>query len=173
MSYATTRNVADYCPGLLEDGQFTITTRPSKDAVTRFLNAGYSIINARLGAAGYSTPVDSSAAIYNQLVDLESLYGAARAESVRMTARVAVTERTRAQYFMTEFEKGLDKLVATDLSGAGATKTSRMYAGGISKSDKSSVESDTDRVPGRFNRGMWRHDGTSRPSLTSTDEESA
>jgi hypothetical protein len=173
MTYAAASNVAEYCPGLLDDGRFTVTTRPSKAAVERFLSAGYAIINTRLGAAGYSTPLDSSADVYDQLVDLESLYGAARAESVRMTARVAVTERTRAQYFMDQFEKGLASLVETDLSGAGATKTSRMYAGGISVSDKKSVKADTDRVAPRFSRGQWRHAGTSRPSGDATDDESS
>jgi hypothetical protein len=173
MTYAAASNVAEYCPGLLDDGRFTTTTRPTEAAVTRFLSAGYAIINARLNAAKYTTPVDSSAAIYDQVVDLESLYGAARAESVRMTARVAVTERTRAQYFMDQFEKGLERLATMNLSDSGITRTSRMYAGGISVSDKTSVSGDGDRVEPRFERGQWRHSGTSRPSAAVTDDESA
>jgi hypothetical protein len=89
-----------------------------------------------------------------------------------MTARVAATERTRSQMFMDQFNNGLDALVAMDLSRAGVSSQSRLYAGGISQSNKDAVAADTDRVPSRFNRGQFRHAGTQRPSSSADDEES-
>jgi hypothetical protein len=46
-------------------------------------------------------------------------------------------------------------LVEMDLSRTGVTQTSVAYAGGISRSDVSSVESNTDRVKPRFTRGRF------------------
>lgn len=172
MSYAAASNVADYTPGLLDDGNFTSTTMPSKAAVESFLSSGCAIIESKLQARGYSIPVPGNSVIYTRVKQLETWYGAAEAESVRMTARVAVTERTRAQFFATKFEKGLDKLLDEDLSRAGLSHTSKAYAGGISRSDKDAVEADTDRVAPRFERDQFRHEGAESPRGKDIDQES-
>ena len=176
MAYAAASNVAEYTPGLLEGGDnFTSSTKPTKTAVNRFVDAGYAIINGRLEGAGYSTPVAATATIYEQLVDLNSLYAAGRAEMVRMTARTAATERTRSQMFMDQFNSGMDALLKMNLARAGATRASAgaLYVGGISSSDKDARNADTDRVKPRFNRGQWRASGTARPSGTdSVSDES-
>jgi hypothetical protein len=168
--YSAASIVADYTPGLLEDGNFTATTTPSKTAVERFLSAGCSLIHGRLQAVGYTTPVPSTAAVYDQIIDLETLYAVSRAEMVRMTARVVAGERTRSQIFADMFNKGLDQLLKMDLSRAGVTHAStKMYAGGISESDKTSVDDETDRVEPRFKRDQFRHSGTNRPGSVEGD----
>jgi len=173
MSYATTANVAAYCSNLLDGGadDFTQTSRPTKTQVTRFLSAGYSLINARLSAAGYSAPITDGTDAYDFASDLEALYAAGRAEMVRQTARTAATERTRSQMFMDQFNNGLDMLMKMDLSRAGVGHTSGLYAGGISQSNKSAIKADSDRVKPRFERDQFRHSGTARPSYTSDDED--
>jgi hypothetical protein len=68
------------------------------------------------------------------------------------------------------FNKGLDQLLKMDLSRAGVTHAStKMYAGGISESDKTSVDDETDRVEPRFKRDQFRHSGTNRPSAAGSD----
>lgn len=174
MAYASASDVAAYTPGLLDDGEFTATSRPSRDDVARYLTAGDALIDTTLAGAGYSTPVGAAATVYNFVIDLSALYAAARAETTRLSARVAATERTRAQVLMEEFNNGLDMLVDQDLSRSGLTRaaTGKLYAGGISKADKKSVEGDTDRVVPRFERGQFRYSDTQTPGGTTTDTES-
>ena len=170
--YSAASLVADYTPHLLENGalNFTNTSRPTKAAVERFLSAGCAIIHTRLQSAGYNVPVDPSTSVYEQVVELETLYGVSRAEMVRMTARVAANERTRSQMFSTMFNQGLDALMKTDLSeadvGHGGTQ---LYSRGISSSDKSAVDGDGDRVAPRFRRDQFRHSGTNRPGAVGSD----
>jgi hypothetical protein len=172
VSYAAASDVADYTPGLLPDGNFTTTTIPNKAAVERFLSAGCAMIETQLQAAGYGVPVPSNSRVYDQVVDLEALYAAGRAETVRMTSRVAATERTRGQFFNKLFQDGLGELLEMDLSRAGLSPISKAYAGGISVSDKESAEDDGDRVKPRFERDQFRHEGVDRPSGKDVDEES-
>lgn len=172
MAYASASDVAIYTPQLLDDGNFTLSTMPSKTAVERFLSAGCALIEGRLNAAGYSVPVGGGAAVYDQISDLNAIYAAGRAEMVRMTARVAATERTRSQMFMEQFNNGMDALLSMDLSRAGLSVAQKSgYVGGISVSDKDAVEANVDRVGSRFKRGQFRVSGTQRPSQSSSDNE--
>jgi len=174
MAYASASDVAAYTPGLLDDGEFTSAGKPTRDDVARYLTAGDALIDTRLGAAGYSVPIGTGATVYNFVVDLSALYAAARAEMARLTARVSPTERTRASVLMEEFNAGLEMLVSMDLSRSGVARasTGKLYVGGISKADKKSVESDTDRVVPRFERGQFRYTDTVTPGGTTTDTES-
>ena len=76
-------------------------------------------------------------------------------------------ERTRADMFKRDFEWHLDLLLGLDLSRAGVSQVSQAYAGGISKSDKSTVEADTDRMTPRFSRGMYDNAEALRPGPSS------
>ena len=172
MSYAAASDVAQYTPGLLDSGHdnFTARSRPTKKAVERFLSAGCALIEGRIQMAGFDIPVPGAAAIYDTVVDLESMYAAGRAEMVRMSSRVAATERTRYQMFFDQFNKGLDMLMKGDLSRAGVSgMSSDVYIGGISESDIDTVDSDSDRVKPRFDRGQFRNPGTDQPSKSSTE----
>ena len=174
MSYASASDVAAYTPNLTgEYDNFTNTTKPTKTHVDRFLSAACGLIEGRIAAAGYSVPVPTSSYVYDQVSDLAALYAAGRAEMVRMTARVAATERTRSQMFMSQFNTGMDMLLKMDLSRAGLSMlgVGATNAGGISQADKDSKENDIDRVAGRFTRGQFRATGTQRPSQTVSDDE--
>lgn len=175
MAYASASDVAAYTPGLLQDGSFTETSHPTETAVEGYLDAGAALIDGRLSGAGYSTPVGSDATVYSYLTDLNALYAAGRAEMVRMTARVAATERSRSQQFMDQFNNGLDALLKMNLTGAGLSLSSggTLYVGGISVADKEARNADTDRVQGRFSRGQFRVAGTQRPAARSDDDESS
>lgn len=176
MAYTSASNVAAYTPELLSgQGNFTSSTKPSKDAVERWIDDGAALIDGRLAAAGYSTPVGSDATVYNYIRDLNELYAAGRAEMVRMTARVAATERSRSQQFMDQFNNGLDALLKMNLARAGLTLSSEglPYIGGVSVSGKDAVNADSDRVMPRFNRGQFRVAGTQRPSGSHSDDESS
>jgi len=132
--------------------------------VQRWLDRGAAVIDSRLASKGYGTPVGSSATVYDQITDLNAMYAAAKAESTRMTARVAVTERTRSQMFQSDFEKQLGKLLAMDLSQAGVGHTSQIKQTGVSDSAKDAIEDDSDRVTPRFKRGQFNISGATRPS---------
>lgn len=170
MTYATLEDVAAYVPTTGDNGTYTADTKPTKAQVERFLNRGYSSINAALAAAGYSTPVSSDATVYDELTDLEALYAAARVELVRLSSRYGAEERTRSSALKKEFTDGLAALLKRDLSRAGATHTSKLTMTGWKESEKESVESDTDRVEPRFKRGQFRYSGTQRPGGSSDDD---
>lgn len=163
MSYSSVSDVAAYCPGLTDSsGSFTATSRPPATAVERFLSSGCALIETSLNAAGYSTPVPTTATVYDYVVDLEATYGAARAETSRRVGRISADERTRARMFMDDFKAGLKDLVAMNLDQAGLSVSGAgmLYAGGISRDDKRTVREDSDRVVPRFSRDLLRHPGT-------------
>lgn len=171
MTYGSASGVASYTPNLVgEELTFTKTTIPTDTQVERWLSAGYALINGRLAGRGYGMPVPQAATVYSLVVDLEELYAAARAESARMSARIGPDERTRSQMFMQQFKDGMKELLSMDLSRAGLSHTGKLYAGGISKSDKDAVDADADRVQPRFKRGMWRVPGEVRPGGGDDDE---
>lgn len=173
MSYSATSDVAAYVPNLIDGAaDFDATTRPTKAVVENFLSSGCAIIESELQTGGYAVPVPGNSTVRISIKQLETWYGVAEAESVRSTARVAATDRTRAQFFAAKFEKGLDKLLSRDLSRAGLSHTSKLYAGGISVSDKETVEDDTDRVAPRFERDQFRIEGADRPRGKKIDQES-
>jgi len=161
--YASASNVAGYCRSLLGSAQtFDATTSPASSHVDGWLAAGYSKINAYLSGSGYAIPIAPTAAIYDELVDLNALYAAARAELSRVGVVINIGERLRGKIFMDMFYEGINSLGQMDLTAMGATKSSTMspYAGGISISDKDTYESDIDRVKPRFYRGMHDFPGT-------------
>jgi hypothetical protein len=172
MTYASASDVALYCPEPLGEGQeFSDTSAPTLEQVNRFLAMGYSRINGALAAYGYTVPVSSGADVYDQLTDLEALYAAARVQLARMSARLGPDERGKSEVLMGQFRKDLDALLKIDLSRAGLTPTSKLYAGGISVSDKESVAGDSDRVKPRFERGQFRYPGAAGPTGTAEDDE--
>ena len=174
MAYAATSDVAPYVRNVVGSGEteFSASTSPTAVMVQAALSSGCAIIHTKLAAAGYGVPVPTTAAVYGMIVQLNTWYGVSEAESVRMTARVSATERTRAQYWRDRFNKELGDLLKSDLSQAGLSHNSFVYAGGISQSDKDAVESDTDRVTPRFERNQFRYTGTDRPNTAGDDTTS-
>lgn len=173
MAYASASDVAAYMPSSLNEktNNFTPTTSPTRALVEIALSSGCAIIETALAEKGYGVPVGATSLLYSRVVNLNTLYAVAEGESVRMSARVAVTERTRSQMFEKRFNDGLAALLKGDLSRAGVAHTSQTSIGGISKSDKKSAESDTDRVEPRFERGQFNIPGSVRPSGRDSDNE--
>lgn len=159
MAYASASDVYAYTHALIAPATapgFTTTTCPTLAEVTVWLSSGCSVINARLGSLGYGA-IPTTSAAYDLAVAANALYGAWMAERSRVNARVSADERTRADMFKRDFEFHLNQLVELDLSRMGVSRVSGVYMGGISVSDKTSVENNTDRVAPRFKRGMNRN----------------
>jgi hypothetical protein len=99
------------------------------------------------------------------VTQINALYGAWHAERSRINARVSSDERTRADMFKRDFDTLLEDLLGMDLTllGISRLQTTRVYAGGIRKSDKQTNESNTDIVQSRFKRGDF-----SNPDAPST-----
>ena len=173
MTYSSASDVALYCPEVIGDGSsFSDITEPTVTQVQRFQDMAYSRINTALAAKGYSTPVGSTATVYDELVDLEAVFAAARVQMSRMSSRLGPNERSKSQVLMKDFDDRLKVLVARDLSRAGVGATTKLYAGGISKSDKTDVEGDTDRVTPRFKAGQFDYPGSQKPNGSGATEQS-
>lgn len=141
---------------------------PASAALKDYQSAGSSLINSRLNALGYAAPAGSSAEIYPFLGQLEVFFIVWQAEAARSSPRTATGERTRADMFRKMFQDGLDLLGTMDLSRSGLSleSTADWYIGGISVSEKSAVESDTDRIPTRFGRGQFENDAVRQPTAS-------
>ena len=162
MPYSTCARCADLIPNIL-DGASDFNNlgsqiRPTCDALIRFMSSGCALIETKLYSLGY-TPATGTA-MDDFLADLESLYVAFRAEQVRGSPRTAQGERTRADMFRRAFDDGLKQLESMDLTRLGLAHDARWYVGGISESERDSVQSDTDRVDPRFGRGQFDNPDT-------------
>ena len=175
MSYASASDVSLYCPEIIAVGsEFEDDTGPTRSQVIGWLDRGYSEINARLAAEGYSTPVPTAATAYNAFVDLEALWAAAHVQLARMSSRLGPDERSKAQMYMEWFDKRFEKLLSKDLTRAGLSRSGAgaLFVGGISEASKKGYEDDTDRVAPRFRRDQFRAAGVQAPMGVAVDAES-
>lgn len=117
-SYGSTTGVGALVPAIGLSG----STTPTTTQVTTWLEQGYSIINRRLTASGYSTPVDSSAAVYAELTSLNELYAAAWALRVRAMDSLTGTPENRSDEWINEFWRRLEELAGSDLTQSGVTQ---------------------------------------------------
>ena len=158
MAYASASDVASLTKNLVGGASsFDTSTSPTGTQVNQWLSSGCAIINTVIGSMGYGAIPESSEA-YGMVRDCNALFGAWRAELSRTNARTQPGERGRADFFKKAWDDCLDELKELDLSALGVPQTrtaGRVYAGGISKADKASVEGDSDRVTPRFRRGMF------------------
>ena len=159
-AYATPSDVAALCRNLLGSAStFETSTSPTLASVNTWLSSGCSIIEAKINNLAYATPIVATATLYGWLVDLNTLYAAARAEMSRSNVVLSPGERTRGQVFDDMFWKQLKQLETMNLEMLGGVRSGLLsavgvYAGGISEADRATVESDTDRTVPRFTRGM-------------------
>ena len=167
MAYASASDVAALCRNLANGGStFDATTCPTGTQVNVWLTTGCAVINAHVSALGYTPPLTGDAGEVAQQAN--ACYAAWFAERSRHNARTSADERTRAEMFKKDFDELMKVIAALDLGRLGAEQTSVAYAGGISVSDKETVESDTDRVSPRFFRGMF----SNPEALTASDSAS-
>lgn len=174
MSYASASDVSLYCPEIVATGaEFEDDTGPTRPQVIGWLDRGYSEINTRLEAAGYSTPVTTAATAYNAFVDLEALWAAAHVQLARMSSRLGPDERSKAQMYIDWFNDRFEKLLSKDLTRAGLTRSSAgaLFVGGISEASKDAYEDDADRVAPRFKRDQFRAAGAEAPAGAALDAE--
>jgi len=173
MSYGTASGVAMYCRNLLgSQTTWTISTCPTKKQVDDFLSDGCAVIETTLNSRGYCTPVASTTNAYGWLSRLEELWAAAHAEFHRTNLTLSPGERTRGQVFYEMFWDEFDRMLKIDLSQAGLSKSTtggNIYIGGISVSEKQSIESNTDLLSPRFFRDVNRIPRTLRPKPSTTE----
>ena len=157
MAYSTCERAAALIPNVLNGASnyagLADTIVPGSAALVSFHSSGCSIIEATMTARGFAPATGTG--LDDWLADLEATYVAMRAEQARGSPRTAPGERTRAQQFKSAFNDGIKKLKSMDLSRLGFAYTSALYVGGISSAEKTSVESNTDRVEPRFSRGQF------------------
>lgn len=164
MAYCSASDVGILCQNLLgRADDFDSSTSPTLTAVSMWLSTGCAVINAQVKANGYSTPIPISSDAYDVARQANALYGAWMAERSRLNTRTAADERTRADMFRKDFEAMMKILLSLDMSELDVTQTSKIYAGGISVSDKDAIEADTDRVQPRFSRGMFSNPSAIEP----------
>ena len=166
MGYCAASDVSSLTRNLIGGASeltFTTTTCPTLAQVNVWISTGCAVIDSRLAGEGYDT-IPSTAPAYGVAQQANACYAAWFAERSRQNARTTADERTRADLFKEDFDDLMDILLSMDLSRSGVTQTSRAYAGGISVSDKRTVESDGDRVRPRFSRGMYRNKEALQPS---------
>jgi hypothetical protein len=158
MAYASASDVYMLTPALvLPASGFDVSTCPTLTQVNSWLSAGSAIIDSTLYTAGLN-PIPAGAASYPLATQVNALFGAWMAERSKSNAIISATERQRADLFKKDFTDLLAVLSGMDLSRAGVPEaSSRVYAGGISQSDKQTAAANTDRVPTRFSRGMGRN----------------
>lgn len=173
MAYAAASDVASYTQNILgSENQFNTSTSPVMHRVTQWLSSGCAVLETHLNQKGYSTPVASGTVAYDWLRDLNALYAAARVEMSRTNVTLAPGERTRGQVFDEMFHRDLQRFMEGDLTIAGVTRSTsgKLYAGGISVSDKQIKEANTNRVKPRFGRGMHRFPGVIDPVNTTASQ---
>lgn len=161
--YCAASDVAGLCKNILGgEATFTSSTSPNVQAVNAWITTGCAVIDTHLSSAGYTVPVASGTVVFGMLTRCNTLYTVARVEESRTNVTLSKDERTRAQVFDEQFGNCLGALLGMDLTLAGLTRTStaKIYAGGISVTDKQNQEADTDRVTPRFMRDQFDFPGT-------------
>lgn len=99
-SYGTVAGVAALVPHAVAVGQ---ATSPTDAQVTTWLAEGYARINRVIASAGYSIPVDVSAAVYGELTALNNLYAGAYALRSRGIDTMNGEEESRSEVWLKSF----------------------------------------------------------------------
>lgn len=158
MAYASASDVAALTKNLAGgESTFTESSSPTLAQVETWLSTGCALINAKLLNQGYGALTTAQGAAYELAKTVNALYAGWLAERSRTNARSNPGENTRADMLKEDFEWHLEQLMGFDFGQFGMSKSSRRaraYAGGISVADKDTVRDNTDRVAGKFSRGM-------------------
>lgn len=119
-TYGSTAGVSALTPASYTTGQINA---PTDAQVTAWLAQGYAIINRALVTAGYTTPVESSAAVYDELTALNNLYAGAYVLRSRGIDVMAGEEESRSEVWLRQFHDDLKALADSNLSGLGVSVT--------------------------------------------------
>ena len=123
--YGSVDGVEAHVPTIGNIGNATV---PTSSQVVTWLQEASAIIDRMLTTAGYTTPVASTSANYNELVGLANLYAAARTLQSRNIETPTAEATARWQVMLEEFYSRLTAISTSTLtgvasvdSGAGAT----------------------------------------------------
>lgn len=117
-SYGSVGGVEALVPSV---GSLDTDTVPTSAQVTAWLAQGYAKINRTLASAGYVVPVNSGAAVYDELTALDNLFAATYVLKARQLDIVAGQDQNRADAWMKEFDRQLADLAKADLTTLGVT----------------------------------------------------
>lgn len=104
-----------------EVGTLSSSTTPTTAEVTTWLGQGYAMINRAITNAGYTAPIASSAALYDELVGLENLYAAAYTLRARGIDAPSGETESRSETWLKDFYARLKDIARSNLSVMGAT----------------------------------------------------
>lgn len=175
-SGAAMDGVEALCKAYTSSGAFTTATQPTLAEVEQWLTEGYRMINVALMEYGYDAD-QTDADVKGALQRYNVLYAAAQVEYSQASAGFTEGSSGRGDMFMRQYEGresgngkrlvgGIGELIqSVGFSRLGATKaeelTGLLSTGGISKSDKLTIEQDSDHVGYAFtrtrfdNKGAW------------------
>ncbi len=97
------------------------TSNPTSAQVTAWLTDGCAQINRALASAGYTTPVDATAAAYAELTGLENLYAAAYILRSQAIDVASGDTEARSEVWLKDFYARLKSLAASNLSLLGVS----------------------------------------------------
>ncbi len=148
---------------LTDSGRFSTDTTPTLSDVETFITDTYYEIGTKLLDYGYAQ-TQTDADVLGVLQHFNALGACAKVELTQPSVGYKAGENTRYDRFYKEFEK-VDKMIKSPaFERMGATKSyalsAGLSAGGISISDKETIETDTDHEPYFFSRDLQKHPGT-------------
>lgn len=119
MPYGSTSGVAALVPTLaVLDGE-----TPDSYQVDQWLAQGAAYIDTHLSAAGYATPVSSTAAAYPELTAINELYAAAMGIRARGLDTMQGLTESRSDVWLREVRERLKDLTTMDLTAVGVQQT--------------------------------------------------
>lgn len=99
-------------------GNIGASSVPTATQLTSWLAQGYSIINRKLGAAGYAVPITASL-LTDELAALNNLFAAGQLVQALGLDTLQGLQEERSTTFLTQFWAWLNDLVGSDLIALG------------------------------------------------------
>jgi len=166
--------VESICKHITEGGSFTNNSQIDQPDVDTFITSTYYEIGGWLAEFGYS-PTQTLEAIVGILQYYNALGASARTELALATTGFAAKENTRHAFLWKQYHDGLREMLENGgLSALGATELDAatgdsrgLTAGGISISDKTDLEANTDATLYSFTRNGFDHPQRESSSIIS------
>lgn len=162
MAYGSRAGTVPLVQHLLGSGtDFSASTKPTSTQVDAFLVDGSAILDGWLAEAGYTIPVTDAEAVLI-LDHYAELFAAYKCELSRATGAYGAEGNDRGETFKRDFMEAQDLIKKSDaLVNLGAARTKQegkgFKVGGLSPTDKTDFEADTDRTQPIFKKGMFEN----------------
>ena len=148
---------------LTDNGAFTSNTVPTLSQVEEFITDTYHEIGNVLITYGYAKTQDDTD-VLGTLQHYNALGTCAKIELTQPSVGYRTGENTRYDRFFKEFDKVRGLIESIGFQRLGATRvyelSEYMTAGGISISDKETIETDSDFEKYIFEKDLMKHPGT-------------